>query len=372
MCLGVWCVGLFFELIMMEDSKIDVMQERIALFNQVVMSQDISNLPVGLFEGKIGLCIYFYHQARLNQVKEFEFFADKLLDDVCGQICTLGDKNISIESGLAGIGLGIIYLIKSGFIDGDENEILKELDDRVFCDFSSFIVVSGCVDDVADLKFVIGIIFYFLVRLENEKLDCEQRVLFESIVIKAINEIESRPSERRYIEPSLFSLNKYVLPIYLFVLQRLYRLDIYNYKLDRIFRELVDIVMSSFPLLKSNRLSLCFGLNEVRDGQMPDCLSHKKMLIDTVDVCDLINSEFRNRNIYFNNGLAGAYFLEKKLRGMDHFKAQLFGEKIFLSEVWDQYLNNSEGLKGYMGLATGFCGVILVYQDILKYIGNED
>jgi len=44
------------------------MQEHIEQFNQMVMNINLSQLPVGLYHGKMGLCIYFYELAALTFV----------------------------------------------------------------------------------------------------------------------------------------------------------------------------------------------------------------------------------------------------------------------------------------------------------------
>jgi hypothetical protein len=40
--------------------------------------------------------------------------------------------DISVERGLAGIALGISYLVKEKFVEGDINEILEDVDGRIY------------------------------------------------------------------------------------------------------------------------------------------------------------------------------------------------------------------------------------------------
>lgn len=44
---------------------------RIEKFNQIVLSKDIERISFGLLSGKMGICICFYHQARLTQNKAY-------------------------------------------------------------------------------------------------------------------------------------------------------------------------------------------------------------------------------------------------------------------------------------------------------------
>ena len=42
------------------------------------------------------------------------------------------NHSIAVEDGLAGIGLGVTYLIKNGFVEGDINELLEEIDNEIY------------------------------------------------------------------------------------------------------------------------------------------------------------------------------------------------------------------------------------------------
>src|ERR1035438_8832595 len=101
----------------------DIMQERIEKFNHYVMSLDIDKIPIGLFCGKMGICIYFFHQARLTKNKKYEKFAKKLMNSIYDQIHT---KSINdLEDGLIGVCLGINYLIEENFLKGNINYVIS-------------------------------------------------------------------------------------------------------------------------------------------------------------------------------------------------------------------------------------------------------
>jgi len=81
---------------------------------------------IGLGKGKLGIAIFFYYYARFRGIELYEEFADRLIDELYEQI----DSSIPLgfEEGLTGIGWGIAYLVKNGFLDGDIDEILDEID----------------------------------------------------------------------------------------------------------------------------------------------------------------------------------------------------------------------------------------------------
>lgn len=84
---------------------------------------------IGLFDGKMGLIIFFFHYARFTQESLFEDFAGELLEDIYSDIHS--EVNIYMSGGLCGIGWGILYLIKNKFVEGNIDEVLRDIDERI-------------------------------------------------------------------------------------------------------------------------------------------------------------------------------------------------------------------------------------------------
>lgn len=100
--------------------------ERIAN-HLVINSSFLDNL--GLFHGKMGIAIFFYHYARYADISVYEDFAGELLDEIYEDI----HRGISFdfENGLCGIGWGIEYLLQNKYIEGDSDEILEDIDRKI-------------------------------------------------------------------------------------------------------------------------------------------------------------------------------------------------------------------------------------------------
>lgn len=83
---------------------------------------------LGLFNGKMGVVIFFYECGKYCDNLIFTEFASELLDELWNEV----DQNTQIcfATGLAGIGWGIEYLIKEGFVEATEN-ICEEIDHRI-------------------------------------------------------------------------------------------------------------------------------------------------------------------------------------------------------------------------------------------------
>ena len=96
-----------------------------------LLSSKLDNYPVSLFHGKMGLSIYFFQLSKIESNPEYHAFADKLLDQVLLKDLS-PNHSIDVEDGLAGVGLGVTWLVKNRFIEGDLNELLEVIDDAIF------------------------------------------------------------------------------------------------------------------------------------------------------------------------------------------------------------------------------------------------
>ena len=59
------------------------------------------NTDIGLFDGKMGIAIFFFHYARYSGLSVYEKFANELLDDVCEEVSM--QMPITLGDGLCGI-----------------------------------------------------------------------------------------------------------------------------------------------------------------------------------------------------------------------------------------------------------------------------
>ena len=84
---------------------------------------------IGLCHGKMGIVLFFVHYARFTGKQLYHEFAGELLNEIYEEIHT--DLPVNFESGLCGIGWGIEYLLQNGFMEGDSDEILADIDAKV-------------------------------------------------------------------------------------------------------------------------------------------------------------------------------------------------------------------------------------------------
>lgn len=84
----------------------------------------------GLVNGKMGAAIFLFEYARISKNHQYADYANMLMDDIYELV--ISRIPISFENGLTGIGWGIAYLAKNGFIEADPDIILAEMDKHLF------------------------------------------------------------------------------------------------------------------------------------------------------------------------------------------------------------------------------------------------
>lgn len=87
------------------------------------------NPDLGLFNGRMGMVIFFFHYARYTSNEWYENFAGKILDDIYEDITD--DMPLGLTNGICGVGWGMLYLIQQGFVEGEVDEVLEMVDRKV-------------------------------------------------------------------------------------------------------------------------------------------------------------------------------------------------------------------------------------------------
>lgn len=116
-------------------------------------------LQGGLYAGRLGLVLFFYHYADYAQKTEFREVADRMLETILSGLNA--DMPVDIGYGLCGIGFLLSYLMQKGFVEGEPDEVLEEVD-RMVVERTDF--------DNEDWSFetgLTGVIYYVAYRVES-------------------------------------------------------------------------------------------------------------------------------------------------------------------------------------------------------------
>jgi len=319
-------------------------------------------VTLGLFRGKTGWCIYFYCMHRLTGNTQYKKTAEELLDAIWNGISSI--TSINVEDGLSGIGLGLTYLAKHSYINADLNYILDDVDSLIMKklfyekqDFQKYETTS-----------LIYLLYYFKHRYLEQKEKSYKQEIYRELIILLLNKTYERIifTSNRAAGSSIYKFS-FELPMFLYLLKALRELGFYNYKIDRILKEVKPIVCSIYPILQSNRLFLLWGIDSV----IPFCEqqeyhSHVKLLKDGINIKDILERELKDKQIYFNNGASSIYLLYKmtsKYWGAD-INSSIFRDKITKSEAWKMLRDNNLYFDNHLGLFDGYCGSVLTLYNL--------
>ena len=220
-----------------------------------------------LFHGNIGFSLLYYHLSRITRNAEYEQIAEELLDKVFANLSV--GSSIDYEHGLSGIGWGIEYLVQNGFIEGDTDEILEEVDNKIFKilqkdNLGSFELINGLT----------GYLFYLISRLKNPANpgSITQRINNELLilVINKLDEVITNqfPSIVKEICFDLF----WRFPVMLYGLTKAFKLDIYSEKIECMIKQWILYFEAYIPSLHINRLYMATVLTLINS-----CLPNKRI-----------------------------------------------------------------------------------------------
>jgi hypothetical protein len=344
------------------------MQKQIEKLNEKVLRSIGETYPIGLAQGEMGICIYFYYLFRIEGNENYKKIAEQLLDDTLNKISK--DFSISVESGLGGIGLGITHLIKVGFVDGDVNEILEDIDNVIFKRLAFLQNNSSYKKEE-----LLHLIFYLHVRLTDLK-DKHDQYIYKELIIKILNIFSDGLGSDFFDEPFGFSIYHYHLPLFTYICARLLEQGFYNERILKMLKEFEPKILYRLPLMHTNRLYLLCGILQLipymQNTQWKD---YSNLLKKEITLPIIFEQEMKNKHIFISNGLSMVYlllyYLEKNYPDNKiEYNTQDFCRKIVSSESWNSLLKHDYYFNIHSGLLNGFPGVqlVLLHFQKQKYI----
>lgn len=328
---------------------------------------------LGLMHGKLGLSIYFHQLARKTENKDFQKIAENLVEEISEKL-GIAKLSMDFENGLAGISWGISYLVKSGFVEADLDDVLGELDDQIY---------RFLEDQKANLTSnfkngLIGFLFYCLDRLDSalKSGHSSNIYIFQKLGSELLNQLGQLVEEERLRErePSLFSVF-WDIPLTLIVLAKSKRLQVHPKKVDRILDCLNPYLNSLFPILHSNRLYLLLGIESVlKESENSDLRNHALFLERSIDMNVIYNFECKNLNVGIMDGVCGLGLIGKELEVLtakNHFipSYEMIFNKISNAVFWEDD-NFYSSLRENIGLFSGLSGIGFTLLEFLE-LGEE-
>lgn len=236
------------------------------IVNHIFLNSGTADDP-GLMHGKMGICIFLYNFSQKTENKNYEDFAGELLDDVFKEINS--QTSFDFENGLAGIGWGIEYLVKNGFVEGDTDEVLAEIDQKLL-----EIIGSPSHMTLNLLSGILGIGIYFLSRRKKAETNNYESSANtnERLIVQLINELENRiekhkKDHRFYNGGTLMFDFSWDYPVILCLLAEIYEMNILNDKVSGIICNLLAPLKNkdNLPKLNVNRALLNMVMEKLKN-----------------------------------------------------------------------------------------------------------
>lgn len=184
-----------------------------------LINKSIHSSEIGLWNGKMGSVIYLLHLSKINPNKKYELVASQFIDQIFEQLSY--NIPLTYANGLLGIGCGIQYIISEKFVKGDSDTVLADIDDLVIYS------VDVRTLETLSLDFgICGIGFYLYSRLKNKSVEDDSLTTLrkKEMVIYLIDWIEELLLKTNDVQD--------ICDVY-FLLTRLYRLNIINFKIEK-------------------------------------------------------------------------------------------------------------------------------------------
>ncbi len=246
---------------------------------KAINKDDLKGYSPGLFHGYTGIAVFYYHIAKLTGNSGYQKIADDLVDRVFSDLNLMAPPDF--EKGLAGIGWGIEYLVQNNFAEGDTDEILEEVDNKVFKllneeTLNTFELTNGLT----------GYLFYLISRLKNKTPDNSlAKQINRELLILVINKLyELVTPQFPFIVKDFFFDLFWRFPVVLFALVEAYKLNIYNQKIICMIKQWVPNFEAYIPALQINRIYMATVLKQIH-AQIPEQRLEKqiKLLLFSTD-----------------------------------------------------------------------------------------
>ena len=316
-----------------------------------------------LLYGEMGVCIYKYLMGRQGD-PTFSHEADLLLSKLISMIHKL--EKLDIRQGVVGNAIGIMYLVKEGFVEGDINEILYDIDCKIY---EKTLVASEIFNKgLSDYPFI-DILIYECLRWKQIK-NKAQKTMTELFIATLFNYVYINRDNDFYDEPLPYNV-EYPLCKFLWCLCFLYDNKIEYTRIEMIFNELEFSLFSHVPILNANRLLLATLSQKVSVSiRSSKWEKYVKQLMSCTDINAIINSELPDKSIFPCAGLSGILLILKYYNRISNEKIAYDEDQIITriekSSVWERMKTDSDFLMYHYSL-DGLCGVEL----ILNYLNNK-
>jgi hypothetical protein len=339
-----------------------------ALIDQIVEDeiQYKCNVPF-LAKGLLGKCIFLFWYAKKRNNVRYKNIAYDYLDIISKSLNLQSD--LGLYRGLLGIVCGYSYILQEKEVDGDVNEICREIDDKLFLYATMNLdekYNSGKYNQFEE--FYVNYMLYVLYRLSKSYTKKYEQQIYTRLLIKIFNHIYQHHQADFCEEPFPCSVN-YKLAKFFMVIAYMYKLGIEPLRLKSVLNELKIQVLYKLPVSGYNRVVL-YGSLKMLAKNMPldeDWEKYIALLKIEIDLKAIVNQDIVDTNLFADSGMALLYLFLKYINReetMIEIPKDDFLHKIEYSSIWNQIQEISKSNDSWIEGLNGRLGLIMMYYDL--------
>lgn len=283
------------------------MNQYLTSLSDYILSNELSRNNSGFLHGDAGILLFLYLLSRNTTNPKIEAIADSYLEKVFKNL--EASSIVDFENGLTGIGWVVEYLVQNGFAEGNTDEILEEIDTKVYST-----LISNSLNSYELTNGLSGYLLYLNSRLKNGKNGSMAYRINKELLILTINKIDE-------IAPKLFpDLVKELhfdlfwrFPVIIFALIEASKLNIYNRKIELIFKQWIVYFETYIPSLHINRLYLALAYNRINAHFPHKILEKQTQVLLFASNFDELETEYDSNHHGIRYGWPGALWVLYRL-----------------------------------------------------------
>lgn len=156
----------------------------------------------GLLKGDMGVCIYYFVSGRMRNDSHMTQLGNASLKRIMSKMGQ--NKKLFIEDGVVGIAIGISFLLKYKYVEGDVNDVLQDIDDYIYK--GACVVLEN--ETAPDTKLpTLDILIFYIVRYIDVKAPVRKR-FYGKLIEHLFNHIYIHRQDSFYQESYPFRLKK--------------------------------------------------------------------------------------------------------------------------------------------------------------------
>ena len=311
-----------------------------------------------LLQGDMGVCVFLFMKGREGGDPKLTAEAERILARSIEEIGA--NRGFDLTNGITGIAIGVTYLVKHNYVEGDINEILSEIDAKVYRKFCLKTDFGG--NSRLDMPLT-DMLMYYIIRHDDTTSE-NMRELQRRVMADLVNWTYMHRKGSFYDEPYPFSLTGYTICIYLYELALLYSRGFETERIRHILLEMEYFLFSRFPVLHSNRLMLTAATAYVAKAVgMEEWREYAEKLRRSISFDRIYGLEMKDKNIFPVNGLIGIWLVGTFYNGIGDFEPvpldkEFFKKRIMESSAWDRMAYDADFTMKHYAI-DGYCGVRL-------------